>query len=566
MLHNYKKGLLFLIFGFFVTTLSCQKEEEELPDMEASSLTLETSGNFSKLYNEVTLRSTVVDNAEIGHVIFYVNGDSLGKATEAPYELTWNTKEVEDGPYLLRAVAYDASGNKSEATQEVMVKNTLFVLHIDNGHLPQWKNNILKEWIFFSDRKGRPIGEVKQISNGTSLHWERPADFYGDTISFNHLLYRRRIPEDNRNTYDDIDILTYTNATLEEGHFTPRFAVPEQVGQVNIAVVYTPESYKDYLFGTNFTYKYGSYTSLYYGQDRKDTINYSVSVTKNHQKAFNYYEIEPFYGGADLLREKYYRSDEMAANGSYIFHTSEFTPMESQSVIFPFAFEYASINVSGFLNSERYNTNAYYVDGTSASYTQNKELKVFYTDAFPHFSTKISDRTGNKHFPLNKTGKAPETYTLPNYTTTITTEDMKNIQVVTHGSFDLGSGSWSASMTDKTENVDISGSRTIYFSGQSGANYVLPDIPPSLLELFPVFNNKMWYYGSISYDNKAFDSYEGVVKHLLTDDFSDLKYSEYSSLFAEPEQPGGRIQSPHPDSSPEKRVLKYLGPKEILRY
>ncbi len=564
MLYNCKKGLFLFVFGVFAATLSC-REEEALPDTEAPTLRLETSGNPAKLYNKVILRPTVTDNTTVGQVVFYINGDSLGKAMEAPFKLSWNTKEVEDGSHIVKAVAFDGSGNKSEAIQEVRVKNTLFVLHIDNGYIPQWKNNILKEWIFFSDSEGRLIGEVKQISNGTSLHWERPADFYGDTVYFNRLLYRRRIPEDNRNMRDEIDFATYTNFSLEEAHFTPRFAVPEPLGRVNMAVVYKHEDYKDYRFGTQFTYDYGSLTSWYYGEERKDTINYSVSVTQNNQKGFSYYETEPYYGGAALLREKYYRIDEMTANHSYTFHTSEFTPMESQSVNFPFAFQYASVNVSGFFDAKKYNS--YFLDETNASNTQNKELKVFYTDAFPYFSTKISGRSGYKHFALEKMGKAPETYSPPNYTTTVTTGDMKEIKVATQGSFDLGSGNWSASMTDNTQNADISGSRIIYFSGQSEATYILPDVPPSLLEMFPVFNNKMWYNGSMSYDHKAFDSYDGVLGYLLTDDFADFKYREYSSIFVEPGFPGGRLHSAPPDSATEReRIIKYLDPREFPRH
>jgi hypothetical protein len=49
-------------------------------------------------------------------VEFYVNDALLATDTAAPYLVYWNTRRIAPGAYVIKAVAYDASGNSATAT------------------------------------------------------------------------------------------------------------------------------------------------------------------------------------------------------------------------------------------------------------------------------------------------------------------------------------------------------------------------------------------------------------------------------------------------------------------
>ena len=155
MQSNYKKWPLLLAAGAFLCLCSCEEDkEQEVLDEEDPVVSLEVTGSPTKLYNEVVLSSTATDNDAVERVVFYVNSDSIGQATSEPYELNWNTKEVEDGSYMLKAVAFDAAGNQGEAAKEVVVNNTLLVIDVGDNYPVSTENIEQNIWVFLSDKNG----------------------------------------------------------------------------------------------------------------------------------------------------------------------------------------------------------------------------------------------------------------------------------------------------------------------------------------------------------------------------------------------------------------------------
>ncbi len=81
--------------------------------------------NLANVSGTISITADATDNIGIGIVEFYVGGSLLqvGDAVP-PYELNWNTTTVQDGAYVLTAIARDIAGNSTtSAAVTVTVQN-----------------------------------------------------------------------------------------------------------------------------------------------------------------------------------------------------------------------------------------------------------------------------------------------------------------------------------------------------------------------------------------------------------------------------------------------------------
>ena len=77
------------------------------------------------LSGSVTITRNAADNAAVAQVQFYANGVALGGPdTAAPYSVSWNTTAVANGPYTLKAVATDTSGNAATSATVAVTVST----------------------------------------------------------------------------------------------------------------------------------------------------------------------------------------------------------------------------------------------------------------------------------------------------------------------------------------------------------------------------------------------------------------------------------------------------------
>jgi N-acetylneuraminic acid mutarotase len=74
----------------------------------------------------VGITANASDNIGVAKVEFYVNSVLAFTDATPPYRYDWNTVTVAEGPAVLKAVAYDASGNTGEDSITVTVDNTSF--------------------------------------------------------------------------------------------------------------------------------------------------------------------------------------------------------------------------------------------------------------------------------------------------------------------------------------------------------------------------------------------------------------------------------------------------------
>ena len=109
------------------------------------SITRARGGNGS---GTVNITANASDNVGVASVQYQIDGSNLGSAlTTAPYTLSWNTNNTNNGNHTLTAIAKDAAGNtKTSAGVTVNVNNTAPVSanHItfvgaDTTTLGNWK-------------------------------------------------------------------------------------------------------------------------------------------------------------------------------------------------------------------------------------------------------------------------------------------------------------------------------------------------------------------------------------------------------------------------------------------
>ena len=114
----------YLLLLFIIAFSSCKKDEGDNTPPEAL-ITAPASGSIVNEIVQIICDAT--DNEEIKVVSFFVN-DTLDsfKIFTPPYIFNWNTNNLENGSYLIKAVALDASENAAESNiLTLVVDNTL---------------------------------------------------------------------------------------------------------------------------------------------------------------------------------------------------------------------------------------------------------------------------------------------------------------------------------------------------------------------------------------------------------------------------------------------------------
>jgi chitodextrinase len=74
------------------------------------SIASPTGGTVS---NTVAVSVNAADNVGVTRVELRVNGVTVGSGTAPPWQFSWDSRTVADGPVLLTAIAYDAAGNST---------------------------------------------------------------------------------------------------------------------------------------------------------------------------------------------------------------------------------------------------------------------------------------------------------------------------------------------------------------------------------------------------------------------------------------------------------------------
>jgi spore germination protein YaaH len=84
-------------------------------DVTPPVVTISSPGDGSAVTKKMTIAAQASDDVRVAKVVFSVNGVVLATDTQAPYAVTWNTRNAIRGANVLAATAYDSSGNTATA-------------------------------------------------------------------------------------------------------------------------------------------------------------------------------------------------------------------------------------------------------------------------------------------------------------------------------------------------------------------------------------------------------------------------------------------------------------------
>jgi len=85
------------------------------PDVTPPTVTITSPVDGAAVARKQTISAHALDNVSIVKVEFYVNGVLLATDTQAPYTVTWNTRNAKPGANTITAIAYDSSSNSATA-------------------------------------------------------------------------------------------------------------------------------------------------------------------------------------------------------------------------------------------------------------------------------------------------------------------------------------------------------------------------------------------------------------------------------------------------------------------
>jgi hypothetical protein len=92
-------------------------------DNSPPSVQLTAPADGASVSGSALLAATASDNTGVARVEFLVDGAQVGADTTAPYELTWNSATVSDGPHTVTARAVDGAGNAATSARAITTSN-----------------------------------------------------------------------------------------------------------------------------------------------------------------------------------------------------------------------------------------------------------------------------------------------------------------------------------------------------------------------------------------------------------------------------------------------------------
>ncbi len=93
-------------------------------DTQRPTVTINTPARHATVSGLVTVDVDATDNMEVSQVILLAGGTEVGEDNVAPYQFSWDSTTISDGPITLSAYAYDAANNEgSSGAHPITVDN-----------------------------------------------------------------------------------------------------------------------------------------------------------------------------------------------------------------------------------------------------------------------------------------------------------------------------------------------------------------------------------------------------------------------------------------------------------
>ena len=106
--------------GAYGNTVYASKSMGSTNDTVSPTVSIIIPHNGAKVFGRVPIKINATDNFGVTKVELYINDVLTHTFYTSPYEWIWDTKEIPEGEYTIKAIAYDTNDNSSE--REITVK------------------------------------------------------------------------------------------------------------------------------------------------------------------------------------------------------------------------------------------------------------------------------------------------------------------------------------------------------------------------------------------------------------------------------------------------------------
>jgi len=133
-MNNIKTSIVIISILLLIFWSCEEKKDNQNIDTYPPSVLIISPKNNSIVNDTVVVTCESIDNDEVLKVELWINNDSTGITDSmAPYTLTWNTNNYENGEYILFVRSYDKSGNTTNSDTITLSVNNFLVFNVTFG-------------------------------------------------------------------------------------------------------------------------------------------------------------------------------------------------------------------------------------------------------------------------------------------------------------------------------------------------------------------------------------------------------------------------------------------------
>lgn len=522
--------LALLLFVFAVFS-GCSNDEEMGPDTENPVVTIISPTDVSEpLHGVVTIKAEAADNGKIVKINVLVDATLLTSVSDSPVEFSWDTKTVTDGLHVIKIVATDGEGNRTEQTLDVQVKNSLFTFTISSGYLA----NSYEGWIYVSDAAGKTVA-LQQMNNGTTLTVDYPENHTADSkYSFTRFERSFSTGFNYFYVYSYTDVVSGNYSLKGDGYFQNA-----KQGTHTLRINNTNNLVEIYAGAFGFDI---GYSSLLF-----DESGFGIDITADVRRSPANPVYYVMYGEAgDAL---YYQVESALKNTSAEIEQADMSPMKVNVIEYEAGTQLQCLLQINETPGDYRNMAVIY--GLVAIANPNRLLIKYPDITFPEYITSITAFSDDGRNTYTKVGEVPTTFKDIGGSLVAFSNSGNSLSVTSTGQFDYIS--INAEATETIAGTEYNFIMNVLAEGTSNVNVKVPEIPAELLTKFPEVAGHQFVFNSV-----LFAELSGVES---LQDFVDTRYVRNENLYVSSKEL--RYQTIKLDNSGGRkggRIGQYAGP------
>jgi len=474
-----KKYTIIYLLLFFTLGCSDNKIEPAQIDDIGINISINPVHSDNIIWNTTKVSMEVSDLENLEKIELYLDDKIIESFINIPSSFTFNTRNYDNGDYILKAIAYDKKGHKT-VSNILNIKIYNYLLEINVGDQATFDGN---RFLIITENDGTLIEIVNAINVG-SLKVDRPEDFNDSTFAIHEI--RTSISRFNGIN----SVFSIKPGKIKVGE---KVYKEMQLGETLINFKDIP----DFNYATTSNGNNGQWTVYLY----LDTI--SLPVYKDCNDSFFFMETTngPGYLMIKNLTEGGNR--EVSLNDlNYDMDQLEFNLSNPN-------YELGSIQVKGY--SELSNKNAphktfFYKDFNNS---ENTFINIPSNDPFSDYETIVSAKNDGVYEYNRNFGEISQEFNFFDGSISINDGHLKSLDITVKGAYDLILMEWYS-----YGNTDDYYWRTF---GQDTSKPAYPEVTEEVLAIYPwiedkkFVNNTNTSYGLKLYEFDGIDNYDQYI-------------------------------------------------------